>query len=58
VAGRQAGGDGVRQGLLFVNKKKQKNFLFLGVPDRGPGLQWMKFFARFFSKKRRLLALA
>jgi hypothetical protein len=41
-----------KQGLLFVNKKKQKNFLSLGVQDQRPGLQGMKFFARFFSKKR------
>jgi hypothetical protein len=40
------------KGLLFVNKKKQKNFLFIGtVPKPGTVPQWMKFFGSFFQKR-------
>ena len=42
--------------LLFVNKKKQKNFIRLRVESLGLSLShWMKFFLLLFcSQKRRL----
>jgi hypothetical protein len=52
-----------KQALLFVNKKKQKNFFLsllsaLALADRHPtGSKGEKFFASFFQKRRRLLAL-
>jgi hypothetical protein len=49
-----------KQALLFVNKKKQKNFGcramgFGGDNAHGPVVQ--KFFGSFFSKKNRLLPI-
>ena len=42
--------------LLFVNKKKQKNFIHLRAESLGLSSgQWMKFFLLLFcSQKRRL----
>jgi hypothetical protein len=46
--------DAGKQGLLFVNKKKQKNFLSIGVDELSPAplLQGGWFFWFFFCKKR------
>jgi hypothetical protein len=42
-----------RGGLLFVNKKKQKNFSLWAVQVSAPQAQTNKsFLRRFFSKKR------
>jgi hypothetical protein len=43
-----------KQALLFVNKKKQKNFLSIGVDaiSATPSLQGGWFFWFFFCKKR------
>jgi hypothetical protein len=42
----------VKEGLLFVNKKKQKNFFNLGLAgSRAPVPESQKFFAPLFFKK-------
>jgi hypothetical protein len=40
--------------LLFVNKKKQKNFIPLRAPDCLAGAVDESFFASFFTKKEAL----
>ncbi len=62
VGNRDKQGDGEEGSLLFVNKKKQKNFIrWLAVPGLG-GLVtgfaqgiWTKFFCFFLFTKRRIL---
>ena len=46
----------MKKQLLFVNKKKQKNFMTLGHGRRNiPALIYKKFFGSFFPKKNLLL---
>jgi len=41
-----------RRSLLFVNKKKQKNFVNWSAPAIGGAFEWdQKFFASFFQKR-------
>jgi len=47
--------DAVKQALLFVNKKKQKNFDFKGPPRFTTARSGAKVFWFFFSKKNILL---
>ena len=46
----------MKEELLFVNKKKQKNFMSLGHGRRNiPAPVYKKFFGSFFLKKNLLL---
>jgi len=40
-----------KKGLLFVNKKKQKNFVNWSAPALGGALEVPEVFCFFFSKK-------
>ncbi len=56
----------MRKSLLFVNKKKQKNFTLLpatsearAMPKHQPAKKWVKFFCFFlFTKRSASFALA
>jgi len=42
---------GKGRSLLFVNKKKQKNFENLGWDSNVEYIHWQKFFGSFFQKR-------